>query len=328
VATVVVATTFARTTALHRCVESLLALDYPRYEVLVVDNRRSPVAADWAALPVDSRLRVLAEPVPGASAARNRGLAAATGTVVAFTDDDVAVDRNWLRALAGRLVEEPDVACVTGLVLPAELETPAQIWFEESGSNFARRYRRATFRAVDRRRAVVDRHADDPSRTASLYALGPFGTGSNMAFRTGVLRALGGFDVALGPGTPALAGEDIHVFVRLLYGGEALAFEPGAFVRHWHRRTYPELRAQLRGYGVGFSAMLTAAVLAEPGHLRGLLRMVGPGLRSMLGGRSEKTSARGAGYPAELGRVELLGMIMGPVAYLRSRSRMQRWKRR
>ena len=56
-----------------------------------------------------------------------------------------------------------------------------------------------------------------------------------MAFRTAALRELGGFDEALGPGTPAQAGEDLLVFLRLLAGGRRLAYEPGAFVWHWHR---------------------------------------------------------------------------------------------
>lgn len=201
------------------------------------------------------------------------------------------------------------------------------MWFEESGSNFARRYHSATYRVGTHRFRVTDRHADDPHRTASLYAMGPFGTGSNMAFRTAALRELGGFDRALGPGTPALAGEDIHVFLKLLHSGRALAFEPAAFIRHWHRRSYDELRTQIRGYGVGFTAMLTAAVLGDPRHLLGLLGVVRPGLLSLFGGASEKSDRRGAGYPAELGRLERRGMILGPFAYARSRSRMLRWRR-
>ena len=82
------------------------------------------------------------------SAAPSRGLRARTtrpcrtspGRVVAFTDDDVIVDREWVAALAGPFAD-PSVACVTGLILPAELETAAQIRIEQAGG-FARGFER------------------------------------------------------------------------------------------------------------------------------------------------------------------------------------------
>ena len=263
---VIVPTTFARQRLLARCVAALGRLDYPRYEVIVVDNRPQSAdvtdvagsaggPADWLSAMRD--VRVVAEHRPGTSAARNAGLAAAAGEIVAFTDDDTVVDPGWLRALAARFLAEPDVDCVTGLVLPGELETPAQIWFEASGNTFAQKYERATYAGGPF--TVTDRHAADPHRRASIYRFGEYGTGSNMAFRAGVLRDLGGFDEALGPGTPAMAGEDVLLFLRLLSGGGRLAYEPGAFVRHWHRRDVADLVRQTRSYGIGLTAMLTAA---------------------------------------------------------------------
>ncbi len=327
-ATVVVPTTFARTATLRRCLDALTALDYPRVEILLVDNR--PAAAgqpiEWAELAALPGVRVLAEPAPGASAARNRGLAEATGEVVAFTDDDVIVDRRWLRALAGRLVQEPGADAVTGLVLPQELETAAQVWFEQSGSNFAQRYARGTFRLGPGRFQLLDERR--PGRPpSSLYALGELGTGANLAFRTAALRRLRGFDTALGPGTPARAGEDLLLFVRLLTGGGRLAFEPAAFVHHRHRRSHAELREQLHGYGVGFSAMLTAAVLGEPRHLLGILRVLGPALGRAVRGTGERTAPRPVAYPSDLHRAELRGLAFGPIAYLHSRRTMRAWRR-
>src|SRR6202044_1162576 len=96
-ASVVVPTNLARPAELRRCLKSLAELDHPDYEVIVAQPRPPPPP------PADIEgARVVREPRPGASAARNRGMAVATGEIVAFTDDDVAVDRRWLRALSER----------------------------------------------------------------------------------------------------------------------------------------------------------------------------------------------------------------------------------
>jgi cellulose synthase/poly-beta-1,6-N-acetylglucosamine synthase-like glycosyltransferase len=265
-------------------------------------------------------MRVMAEPRPGASAARNRGLAAAAGEIVAFTDDDTVVDRGWLRALAGRFVAEPDADCVTGLVLPGELETAAQIWFERSGNAFAPRYQRASYAGGPF--TVTNRYADDPYQPASVYRLGEYGTGSNMALRASVLRGLGGFDEALGPGTPAMAGEDILLFLRLLSRGGRLAYEPGAFVRHWHRRDLDELVHQTRSYGIGLTAMLTATVRRDPRHLWGLARTILPGINLLLRGEAVRSTPP----PRVLVGAKRVGMLIGPVAYLRGGRRMRAWR--
>jgi cellulose synthase/poly-beta-1,6-N-acetylglucosamine synthase-like glycosyltransferase len=315
-ASVVVPTMFGRPELLAGALKALCAMDYPDYEVILVDNRPEPDDADWRALPDDPRLRVTAQRRPGASAARNAGIRLARGEFIAFTDDDVDVDPGWLRAIAGRLRDEPDADAVTGAVLPKELDTGAQQWFEDFGAGSVRAYRRASFTA--RRFTVHDRIA---GTTDSLYKLGPYGTGANMAFRARTLATLGGFDEALGPGTPTKAGEDIELFVRLLSTGHRLAVEPAAVVHHTHRRTYPELREQMAGYGRGLTAMLTAAVLRDPRHLFGLLGIAVPGAISTL--RSGKSWAPRADL--DPGRARLSGLLHGPAAYLVSRRKMRRW---
>jgi cellulose synthase/poly-beta-1,6-N-acetylglucosamine synthase-like glycosyltransferase len=326
-ASVVVATTFARPESLARCVRSLAAQDYPDYEVIVVDNRPGEAAtrSEWTTLRSVDRVRVLAEPRPGASAARNRGLADATGDIVAFTDDDAVADAGWLRAIGVRFASEPDADCVTGLVFPAELETPAQIWFERSGNAFGQRYVRASF-GRHGRFTVANRLGVDPGRATSVYRLGEFGTGSNLAMRTGVLRELGGFDPALGPGTAAMAGEDLLLFIRLLSGGGRLAFEPGAFILHRHRHTVAELVQQSRAYGIGLTAMLLAAILDQPRHLRGLVATCVPAVGHLVRGGAAK-SVDPAGCPREVTRAKRVGMLIGPFAYLRSRRKMRPWRR-
>ncbi len=211
-ATVVVPTNVGRPEQLLACVARLAELDYPDFEVLVVDNRRTTargedVLQELGGLP---RVRVLSERRPGISAARNRGIAAAAGEIIAFTDDDVEVDRQWLAALGRRFVEEPQADAVSGLLVPKELETPAQIWFEQSGSGPDRAYTRLSFElearsrpgagALSPTRFRVIRRAPQEGKVSigSLYAAGEFGIGSNMAFRKSALCALGGFDEALG----------------------------------------------------------------------------------------------------------------------------------
>lgn len=337
-ATVVVATDLARPEQLLACVQRLADLDYPDYEIVVVDNRRATVRGEdvLQRLRGIPRVRVVRQRRPGTSAARNRGAAAATGEIVAFTDDDVEVDRRWLRALARRFVEEPDAAAVTGLVIPKELETPAQILYERSGAGPGRplvplsfelaAVRQSRARALSPGRFRVIRRAAGEShgRVASLYATGEFG-GGNTAFRASALQSIGGFDEALGPGTPTHAGEDLAMLIELLAAGRRLAYEPAAIARHTHRRSFDELERQISGYGVGFTAMLTSLIWRDPRHLAGLIGVIPAGLRSLLGSSPPKRSRRKAGYPSRLGRAELMGMLRGPLAYMSSRRAQRRW---
>jgi GT2 family glycosyltransferase len=316
---VVVASDFARQDKLLRCVAGLAGLDYPDYEVIVVDNR--PQGAPPADIP---GARVVREPYPGASAARNRGAEVATGEVIAFTDDDVVVDPGWLRALAGRFVREPDVAAVTGLVAPLELETSAQIMFERSDIAFPQGLAPLTFRRVGRFE-VAHRAANGTERVDSLYKTGEFG--SHMAFRAEALRSVGGYDIALGPGTPARSGEDLGVLIALLCAGRKIAYEPTAIIRHSHRATMTELEAQIYGYGVGFTAMLAAAALRDPRHLLGLAAVVPAWLRSLTAGRTADSLPESADLRL-LSRIGLKGKLAGPLAYLRSRAHGAALRRR
>jgi len=311
---VVIASNLARLDQLRRCVAHMAELDYPDYEVIVVDNRRGKVP------PVDvPGARVVREPHPGASAARNRGIKVATGEIIIFTDDDVVASRHWLRAIAERFAREPDAAAVTGLMVPLELETYAQILFEQSGSGPDRAYKPLSFHRSSHFQVVRRSTEDGTEQTGSLYKTGEFGLGSNMAIRASVVRELGGFDDALGPGTPAPAGEDLAVLIGLLSAGHRIAYEPSAIVQHCHRATVPELEQQLHAYGIGFTAMLTAIILRNPRHLIGLASVLPGWLRSTRNHSTAKQLHRPVEYPPSLARAELRGMLLGPLAYLRSR---------
>jgi GT2 family glycosyltransferase len=319
-ASVVVPSILGRPAQLRRCLERLAELDHPDYEVIVVDNRPGdPPPADLAGA------RVVREPHPGISAARNRGIATATGEIIAFTDDDVAVDRRWLRALCERFARQPDVAAITGLVVPGELETSAQVLFEQSGNSPDRVFVPLTFERIGRFQVIRHAPEEGGDRVHSLYAIGEFGLGSNMAFRTSVLRAVGGFDEALGTGTPARGGEDLAMFLELLARGHQLAYEPEAITFHSHRDSLAQLEDQIHGYGIGFTAMLTAVALRDPRHLAGLAAALAPWLRSLRDPANAKQAHRTEDYPSGLARAELRGMLGGPFAYLRSRQVQRRW---
>jgi len=326
---VVVPTMLQRPEELARCLGALLHQEIPPAEVLVVDNRAAGSSDDvCAGVPelADPRVRLLRQPVPGISAARNCGVTAARGDVVAFTDDDVQVDLRWTRALAERFAVQPELAGIGGLVLPSELETPAQEVFEQhSGGTvkvlepetFALQHPRARSWQPARYRVVVQR-ATGAVRTHSLYQLGTF-MGANMAFRTAALRAEGPFDEALGTGTRSRGGEDVDMVVRMLISGRSLGYEPAAVTSHVHRRTDAELAAQMAGYGTGFTALLTALIVRDRRHVVGLAHASLAVLRSRLGPKGPGVTTLLEGLPPELVRLRVRGMLGGPGAYLRAR---------
>jgi GT2 family glycosyltransferase len=338
---VVVASDLRRPEQLRSCLTALAAADYPRPDVVLVDNSRDPSLAGLAGrIAADHPVvRVVREPVPGLSAARNAGLAAVRGEVVAFTDDDVQVDPGWLRALGTRFALRPDEDAVTGLILPAELETDAQLWFERHYGGFGgiRTFTPLTYRGappgspVSRRaRVTVEDEDGRPVRSFAVYGAGVAGAGANMAFRTAALRRAGGFDLALGAGTPARGGEDLAAVIGLLWNGGSVGFEPSAVVFHTHRADQAALRDQVGGYGLGFTATLSALVATDPRHLAGLASQLPAAARAVLSRRRAPAPAvppeppLGPPPPEELGRLSRRGALRGPVAYLRSRRAARR----
>ncbi|WP_181782005.1 glycosyltransferase [Pseudonocardia pini] len=309
---VVVPSIFARGEQLLGSVEALAALDHPAFEIVVVDNRAVPETADWAPLLALPGVRVISEPRRGISAARNAGVRAARGEIIAFTDDDVRVDRTWLRALTGRFVTEPGVAAVLGLVVAGELETAAQLAFEDYDPLVGSQFTPST-RALDDAQAPV--WSPRRYRVAGrwLYQLGGV-MGANMAFRAAALAAVGEFDTALGTGTRTRGGEDLDIVTRLLFAGHRVGYEPSALLWHTHRRTDAELRTQMYGYGTGFTAMLAAAVRREPRHLVGLALAV----LGVVAGRFRRSAQAGTPdlLPADLRALERRGQLAGPFTYV------------
>lgn len=327
--TTVVVATRERADRLGRALDSLLAQDHPDFRVVVVDN--APVTTATRELVDDcyaGRVTYVHEPVPGLAVAHNRGVAATDSPVVAFTDDDVVADPRWLSALTTPFAADPRTGCVTGLILPARLTTPAQVLLESHGG-FAKGF-------VPRLHDPAAPPADDP---LFPFTAGSFGSGANMAFRVSALRAVGGFDPATGTGTPARGGDDLYAFVRILTAGHRLRYTPDALVWHHHRETWQDLRDQAYGYGAGLTAYLTAVLCRDPSLLPSLLAKLPRGLahaRAITAHRPGETGTDGTGvgapgahgthghpWPRSLSRLERRGMLYGPLGYARAR-----WGRR
>lgn len=307
----IIVSTRDRPEAIQRCLRSLVSLHYPRYEVIVMDNAPSTnETADFIQQTYHEMPHVhyMREDHPGASWARNCGILAVKGEILAFTDDDVIVDPYWLLELVRGFSLADEVVCVTGLAMPLELETPAQYWFEDH----ERLNERFTQHIFD----MVENH---PKVPLYPYATGQFGTGSNMAFTAAFLRSVGGFDPALGPGSQAPAGEELALFFQVVTQGYKLVYTPASLLYHQHRRDYTSLRQQIYGYGVGVTAYLMKILLDNPRLFFDLVIKVPYGLYFSLSSRSPKNSKKSAHYPKELTGLELKGMLYGPFAYLQSR---------
>ena len=292
----------------------LAAMHYRPFEVVVVDNAPSSDANKDAVLGEfgdDRRIRYVREVRPGLSRARNRGLAEATGEIVAFTDDDVRVDPWWLTGIVRGLRSAPGVACVTGLIATAEIDTPAQLYFhlrEGWGASCERR--------------VYDLTENRDESPLYPYTVGIFGSGANFAVSRVVLAEIGGFNEALGAGTPSGGGEDLNIFMRLILAGHRIVYEPSAIVAHVHRTGLAQLALQMRAYGSGCTAALTAIVMGEARARRELPPKIISGVAHM---RRRSSGVRGnPTLPSGMLKREIGGLIAGPWLYLKGRRDLRR----
>jgi GT2 family glycosyltransferase len=228
---------------------------------------------------------------------------------VAFTDDDVVVDRRWLGEIADAFRVAGDVACVTGLIMAAELQTQPQVMLEAQG-NFSKGFHQRVF----------DLGAHRPADPMFPFTAGKLGSGANMAFDTNKLRAVGGFDPATGVGTVARGGDDLAAFFTVIAAGHSLVYQPSALVWHHHRRDYESLAGQAYGYGVGLGAYLMSAVCRQPALIGRAIWRAPIGLAYAFAPNTPRTAAASqSGWPREFTRLERKGLLLGPLAYVRSR---------
>ncbi len=293
---------------LRHTLDSLLALDYPDYEVVVVDN--APSNDETERLVSEYPFRYAMEPHPGHSWVRNRAILESRGEIVAFMDDDMTADPLWLRATA-RAFEQEDVGLVTGLVLPMELETKAQEFFEISYGGFSMGFEPRVF----------------PPGTKWHYA--PCGmaveTGPHMAYRRSAFDRVGLFDVALGGHIGG--GEDLDLIHRIIRAGYAIAYEPNAIRFHRHRDTIDGLRRQVHGYGRCYTAVLTKCFAREPDLRLPILKRLVEYFLDWTVKRCIRRAIRWERMPLHIILAESLGALQGPWAYLQSAMRIAQLKR-
>jgi len=309
----VVVCTRDRAERLGNCLSYLDGQEYPRFEIVVVDNAPS---SDATRSVIDSRsdagedgrpavpCRYVREQRAGLSWARNAGAAAATGDVIAFVDDDERPDRYWLAEIARGFGRSADVGCVSGMILPARLDTPFQEMFEVAGGH------------SKGRGFTADIFSKDGSQSP-LYPNPPFGAGGNMAFHREPLNRIRGFDVAMGAGTPTRGGEDSLALTLTLLCGYKIAYEPSAFVYHEHYQDLEGLGRQLHGYGIGLMSFYTALLRHRPTVLLELLHLLPAAINHL---KKPKASSDALPWrlPDDLRRRYRKALLSGVFAYPRS----------
>jgi glycosyltransferase involved in cell wall biosynthesis len=296
----VVVCTRDRPLSLANCLRTLRALDYPEYEVIVVDNKSSsPQVYDTV---LRSGFRYVREETVGLNWARNRGAAEARFEIVAYIDDDATASRGWLKGLAAGFAD-PEVSAVTGLVLPAELETEAQILFEQYGG-MAKGFE-------------VRRTRPENLSARNLIGVHQYGLGANMAYRKSVFSTAGMFDTALDVGTPSSGGGDLDMFHRLLASGLHMAYEPTAWVRHRHRRDREGLRRQIHANGRSFGVYLLKTWSRKTAPHGAVASYALTWFTSWILWRSLRSALRRRGsMPFDISWAELRGTLGAPFVYL------------
>jgi O-antigen biosynthesis protein len=199
---------------LDECLQGLRGLDYPNYEVIVVDDGSTDKSAQIAA---KTGYTVVSTEPRGLSAARNTGLEAATGEIVAYIDDDAWPDPHWLKHLV-RTLETTGFEGVGGPNIPPPEDslTAESIAVAPGGPNHV---------------LLSDDEAEHIP-------------GCNMAFRRSALRAIGGFDE-----TFWTAGDDVDVCWRIHERGWRIGFSAGAVVFHRRRGSMRSYLRQQYEYG-------------------------------------------------------------------------------
>ena len=248
----VVVCTYNGARTIRDCLDGLSRLDYPDYEVIVVDDG-STDATGVIARQYDCRL--IQTENQGLANARNTGLAAATGEIIAYLDDDAYPDPEWLTYLAATFLRT-GYAGVGGPNIAPPGDGP-----------IAECVARAPGGPVHV--LVTDREAEHIP-------------GCNMAFRKSCLEAIGGFDPQF-----RTAGDDVDVCWRLQERGWTLGFHPAAMVWHHRRNSLRTYWRQQIGYGRA-EAMLERKWPEKyngPGHVRWVGRIYGSGLTHALGWR-------------------------------------------
>jgi GT2 family glycosyltransferase len=245
----VVVCTYNGSRTLRDCLDGLARLDYPDYEVIVVDDGSTDRSA---AIAREYDCRLIQTGNRGLASARNSGLRAASGEIVAYLDDDASPDRHWLTYLAATFLSTSHAAVGGPNVAPSGDGLIADCVARAPGGPV--------------HVLLTDREAEHIP-------------GCNMAFRKSCLEAIGGFDPRF-----RVAGDDVDVCWALQERGWTIGFSPAAMVWHHRRNSLAAYWRQQIGYGRA-EAMLERKWPEKyngPGHVRWAGRIYGQGLTQAL----------------------------------------------
>ncbi|MBB4227605.1 glycosyltransferase family 2 protein [Rhizobium mongolense] len=263
-----------------------------RLELVFVDNGSSDDTSDvfskWAAsAPIDTNL--IYETLPGLANARNTGIAAATGRILAFTDDDCEVFPDYFTAIEAVFADDTEIVMRGGRVeLGDARDLPVTIKTELEP-------------------AVL---------TSELHA-GGFIHGCNMAFPKALCETIGLFDPLFGAGSQFRSGEDTDYIHRASNAGIRVEYFPDLVVKHFHgRRKIEDIHHLHAGYAFGNGALYAKYMFDRRSNMRGMLRWdIRQAFKELIGGR-KMSEEMGLTY-----RRQLRDNITGMLAYWRSAKR-------
>lgn len=302
--------TWNRASLLRRTLESLMAQRQLRdmaWELLVVNNNCTD-ETDAVICAFESRLpvRLLHEPTPGLSNARNAAIAAAAGDYIVWTDDDVVVCPEWLSAYAQAFQAYPDHAIFGGPIRP-EFEGRPPRWL------------RSVWPQVENAYAIRD--LDPASKELSIVrGREPFG--ANFAVKSDQQRCHP-YDPRLGksPAHPALGGEEAAVIRAILGNGHRGRWVPEAVVHHWVPRTRQSTR-HIREYWKGYG--IYKAMSNDFSAHRSILGIPAWMIRARVEHEVRYRAARIFGRPGRwIHELMSLGFAEGQLSYVRGRQRQK-----
>ena len=242
------------------CLESLRKLEYPNYEVVIVDDGSSDATAE---ISMDfPEFRLIRQANKGLSVARNVGMHAARGEIIAYTDSDCVVDPHWLTLIV-RAMEQGG--------------------FDGCGGPNLSPHEDGRIEACCAASPGAPCHVLVSDNEAEHLA------GCNMVFKKTALSKVGGFDPIF-----RTAGDDVDICWRLIGAGFRLGFAPAAFVWHFRRNTVKAYYGQQRGYGRAEALLYPR--YADRFNLLGQIAWRGtiPGLARTIPGGSTKRVLWGA----------------------------------
>ncbi len=219
----VIVCTYRGSATLVPCLDSIVALDYPDFETLVVNDGSDPRVAEIATSYDEVRHLPMAH--EGLSVARNTGAAAATGDLLIYTDDDCVVEPDWLKWIVFQFQKDPALGCAGGPNLPPPPENAT--------------------------RARVAAAPGGPSHVLLSDTRAEHLPGCNLAVKREVFDEVGGFNPLF-----RTAGDDVDFCWRILEAGHALGFHAAAFVWHHRRFSYKAYLRQQIGYGRAEAALM------------------------------------------------------------------------